>query len=353
MRVFRFCLAMKHTSLVALSALIAVGCSRTAPDTQWPPEGPGKLPYIPLPAEDDIFGDSEEPEVDAPNATDHPAAIDAELPTPPKATLSRAATCADKKCELKGFVVAPAKTAPESDANSPAAVWSHAIAKDSVVIIPRHHELECFTLVLEGSVLVSGDDGGPAQALSGWGVARAPGCGVMIRAREGEAKTVIAVATNKESLETSLARAKAKPWEVRWKKRPSALHNFALDKVDDHAWGGGAFHARIGVGGAEPALTASFGLLRASKDGSVAEHDHPTWEHIAVLSGSGRIQIGGASQPVAPGAVFHIPKTVKHGFTTDGKQQLLAVQLYSPSGPEQRFVKLAKEAATADKAKSP
>lgn len=299
-----------------------------------------------------MFGDAEEPDEQAPGGASSAAAIDADMPAPPKVTLTRAAKCAEKKCELKGFVVASPKAALASDANSPAAVWSHEIAKDSVVIIPRHHELECFTLVLDGSVLVSGDDGGPAQALSPWGVARAPGCGVMIRAREGQAQILLAVATNKESLEASLARAKAKPWEVRWKKRPSALHNFMLDKADDHAWGGGAFHARIGVGGTEPALSASFGVLRASKDGSVAEHDHPTWEHIAVLSGSGRMQLAGTSHAVAPGAVFHIPKGVKHAFLADGKAELLAVQLYTPSGPEQRFVKLAKEAAAA-KAKGP
>ncbi len=353
-RQFRFCLAMHRALSSALLALLACGCSRTAPDTQWPGPGPANLPYIPFPEDEDDFGDLEEPEAASPASAKGPAPIDAKLPAPPKVTLARDAKCAKKKCELKGFLpdAALAKGTP-TGAPSPAALWTHSVAKGSTMILPRHHELECFALVLEGNLLFSGDDGGGAQNLGPWGAARAPGCGVILKARDGDAKAVLAVVTTKDDLDTSLARAKAKPWEVRWKKRPSPLFSFVFDKVDDHAWAGGAFHARIALGGAKTPLPASFGLLRASSNASVPLHDHKTWEHLAVLSGSGKMKLAGAEHAVRPGSVFHIPKGQKHSFSASGKQPLLALQLYTPSGAEQRFVKLAKDAKAATKAKAP
>ena len=343
-----------HRALTsALLALLACGCSRTAPDTQWPAPGPANLPYVPFP-EDDDFGDSDEPEAAAPAPAKGPAAIDAKLPTPPKVALTRKAECTKKKCELKGFLpeAALAKGVP-TGAPSPAAIWTHAVAKGSTLVLPRHHELECFALVLEGNLLFSGDDGRGAQALGAWGAARAPGCGIILKASEGSAKAVLAVITTKADLDTSLTRAKTKPWEVRWKKRPSPLFSFVFDKVDDHAWAGGAFHTRIGLGGAKTPLPASFGLLRASSNASVAEHDHKSWEHLAVLSGSGKMTLAGKAHMVQPGSVFHIPKGQKHSFSAAGEQELLAIQLYTPSGAEQRFVKLAKDAKAAKKAKAP
>jgi hypothetical protein len=45
---------MKRTFLVFSAALALAGCSRTAPDTRWPPPGPaGGLPYVPLPDDAD------------------------------------------------------------------------------------------------------------------------------------------------------------------------------------------------------------------------------------------------------------------------------------------------------------
>jgi hypothetical protein len=39
------------------------------------------------------------------------------------------------------------------------------------------------------------------------------------------------------------------------------------------------------------------------------------------------------------GEALHIPPQVRHGFTAGGQQRLTAVQIYTPAGPERRFMK--------------
>ena len=81
--------------------------------------------------------------------------------------------------------------------------------------------------------------------------------------------------------------------------------------------------------------------LLTSADAAIPEHAHDDWEHIAILEGAGTMKVAGKNHPVTAGAVFDMPKGVKHSFTPSGKSRLLAVQLYTPSGAERRFVKLA------------
>ena len=129
---------------------------------------------------------------------------------------------------------------------------------------------------------------------------------------------------------------------MRWRKRPAPPESISLTSAPDLGWGGGMFHARIAFGGeGAAAKRASLEALLMAKGASIPEHDHPSWEHIAVLAGSGRFKLGGSDYPVKPGSIFHIPIGVRHSFAADAGSEVVAVQLYSPSGPEQRFVKLA------------
>jgi len=85
-------------------------------------------------------------------------------------------------------------------------------------------------------------------------------------------------------------------------------------------------------------------VLASEKDSPHLEkHDHPTWEHIAILKGAGKIKLGELELDVAPGALFQIPPRARHAFTGSGREELVAIQLYTPSGPEQRFVMLANQ----------
>lgn len=335
----------KTPVLAGALVLASVACSRTAPESQWPPPGPkAGLPYIPLPSKDeDIFGLEEEAEEpSAAPAKQGASAIDAALPDAPPTALSRKAECKDKQCVLKSWLPDPtfAKAAPGGE-DSNAALWGEQIAANSNVVLPRNHELEVLAVVLGGKLLVTGDDGGAPKELGVWGAMRAPGAGVSLRA-QGEAATVLmAVVTSKDSLAQALEHAKAKPWEVRWKKRSSAIASTSIKEAKDHAWGGDAFHVRFAFGGTEQKLPASLESLLTSADAAIPEHAHDDWEHIAILEGAGTMKVAGKNHPVTAGAVFDMPKGVKHSFTPSGKSRLLAVQLYTPSGAERRFVKLA------------
>jgi hypothetical protein len=93
---------MRLTPSILLGLVAGVGlaaCSRTAPESQWPPPGPaGGLPYIPFP-EDSIFESSDEGDIgDGPAkpTSAKPRPIDAALPSSPPTKLERSASC-DKK----------------------------------------------------------------------------------------------------------------------------------------------------------------------------------------------------------------------------------------------------------------
>src|SRR5262249_52438885 len=114
----------------------------------------------------------------------------------------------------------------------------------------------------------------------------------------------------------------------------------------DLTWAGGAMHARLGFEG--PAR-ASLGVLMASKDAAVPPHRHDTsWEVLCALSakGSAKRAKGSGSKEfesieVAGGSVVTMPKATEHAWTPSGDAPLVAIQLYAPPGPEQRFKKLA------------
>jgi quercetin dioxygenase-like cupin family protein len=67
----------------------------------------------------------------------------------------------------------------------------------------------------------------------------------------------------------------------------------------------------------------------------IPPHKHDADELIYVIAGRGTTLVGGAPQPVAPGALVTIPAGAEHSLTVDEK--LTAVQVYAPGGPEQRF----------------
>ena len=196
---------------------------------------------------------------------------------------------------------------------------------------------------LSGAVTASAEEGGYVKKLGVWDALRMSGAGCLLRAEAGPAKVLVAVVTSKKSLSESLERGKARGFEVRWRKRPAPPESISLTSAPDLGWGGGAFGARIAFGGEGPAAKrASVEALLMAKGASIPEHDHPSsWEHIAVLTGSGRFKLGGSDYSVKPGSIFHIPVGVRHSFAADAGAEVVAVQLYSPSGPEQRFVKLA------------
>ncbi|MFK7990660.1 MAG: cupin domain-containing protein [Sandaracinaceae bacterium] len=89
--------------------------------------------------------------------------------------------------------------------------------------------------------------------------------------------------------------------------------------------GQGARHGGLSVLDGDPAL-------------AVPQHRHPdAAELIYIDTGSGTMLLGDRRVPVRSGSALYVPPGVLHDFRGDGSQPLRAIQIYSPSGPEQRF----------------
>jgi mannose-6-phosphate isomerase-like protein (cupin superfamily) len=90
---------------------------------------------------------------------------------------------------------------------------------------------------------------------------------------------------------------------------------------------------RAGDGG-----EAAVEMLSADAGFTVAKHKHDaSIEILYVIEGKGTMTIGGETYDVRPGTAVWVPKGVEHSFTGDATTPLLALQIYTPGGPEERF----------------
>ena len=87
---------------------------------------------------------------------------------------------------------------------------------------------------------------------------------------------------------------------------------------------------------------AYMGILEGHPGLVVPEHTHPNAiEMLYVLQGGGIMTIAGQEAQVRPGMAIQVPRGVKHAFRipADAKEKFVAVQVYTPSGPQTRFRK--------------
>jgi quercetin dioxygenase-like cupin family protein len=87
---------------------------------------------------------------------------------------------------------------------------------------------------------------------------------------------------------------------------------------------------------------AYMGILEGFPGLVVPEHTHANEiELLYVLQGGGVMTIAGKEMPVRPGMAIQVPRGVKHAFRipADAKEKFVAVQVYTPSGPQTRFRK--------------
>jgi quercetin dioxygenase-like cupin family protein len=79
-------------------------------------------------------------------------------------------------------------------------------------------------------------------------------------------------------------------------------------------------------------------ILTLPKGATVPEHVHAKeTELLYVLAGAGTMTIAGTQVPVTPTSTIQIPPNTKHAFTAT--EDVRALQIYTPPGPEQRFKK--------------
>ena len=261
-------------------------------------------------------------------------AMPGDLPPDPLGPLRAHARC-EAACVLDAVVPA----LKEIDRTGPAAVWSHELSAKAKLTLPADSAVDVFGVVLAGAVAVAGTGQGDAtHALSRWGAFHAPGGGVTLSA-EGAPATVALAVVGDAPLEKLAPSGKRG-----WKKRAGVLAAVDLGARPDLAWAGGAFHARIGFEGEK--RRASLGILMGSADAPVAAHQHDgSWEVLVPLRAAGTAERGSERLPIADGVVVAIPKGVVHAWQPDGTKPLVALQLYVPPGPEQRFKSLASAAS--------
>lgn len=262
------------------------------------------------------------------------------------------AECARGECALEALSpFAPSSVAREDGATTlpPAMAWVHVIRPQATLRIPRWRDVDLLGVVLVGDARVERRplQRAVSQPMTAWTAFFASEGGVVIQSASPSPTALLLVtAATTPGQATVIADTDA--------PRPTAPVTRDLRTLDDLAWGGGATHARIAFE-APLSTRASLGMLFASDDAPVPEHDHATaWETLAVFSAAGHLHLparegdvplAARDRTVTAGSIVYVPSGVRHGWRPDGTHPLLAVQVYAPGGPEQRFRALAQGGA--------
>lgn len=340
------------TTVAALAAFALAGCGGGATWRPAPVEGLIVPPDPPPPFEQGGVWAWEQARAQAAAKAARPAApppppvsaIPGDLPRDLDASLAARAACDKGECALAELV--PKGVTP--DPGAPAALWSHDLAARATLTFPRSARADVYGVVVKGAVKVRGVEAARAELAGTWAAFRLPGAGGSLRAEGGPARVVLAVVSDGAPIAEAAAadRAKGAP-KLAWKARPAPVTVVDLTRAEDLAWASGSMHARIAFEGA--GQRAALGVLLASKDARVAPHAHDgAWEILGALRPSGAFRRASApgkddlaTTPLAAGAVVTVPKGVAHAWDAAAPDGLVAVQLFVPPGPEQRFRRFA------------
>lgn len=238
------------------------------------------------------------------------------------------ATCAKPTCEL---------SLPDAAAKLPGAPVAvlHLTTGPSGWTLPRDPRVEVTLVVTKGTVSVASGARGRAVEVGAWSAAPLGDGGVTLR---GDGRVVLVVASADGR---PLADALTGPRSAGAPSPATAITPVAIEPLEDLAWGGGAYHARIIRGGEKERAAVS--VIVFSPDASVKAHVHEKeWECLSVQRGEGTLTLEDGDVRVEPGNVVCVPPGRRHAWTPRGDAPLVAVQVYSPGGPEQRFKKLAR-----------
>jgi mannose-6-phosphate isomerase-like protein (cupin superfamily) len=110
-------------------------------------------------------------------------------------------------------------------------------------------------------------------------------------------------------------------------------------------WANGTMRAQLDVG---TKLSPNLYLGRLEGKAPVAEHEHATSsETLVAIEASGTFTLDGKDSRLGARQIVHVPKGTKHAWKPDPGTKLVAIQIYEPPGPEQRFIGLAAAAKDA------
>jgi hypothetical protein len=206
----------------------------------------------------------------APHAAPEPIAsalpIDLGTKVPP---FAHRAVSPDKVSSFaRGAIPVPEGLASQIDLTLPFFAWEQVLPPRVVLTFPKHMGLDLYVLVFDGEVSIKGEDiAGKQKRLWRWNAGRVPGLGAMVECKEPTRAILVLVANTPG---TSLGQAAAQGQKVGWTKRPAPVTSVEIDQQPDLAWGGGAYHARLGFEDG----SASLGSLVASKSAPLARIIH-------------------------------------------------------------------------------
>jgi hypothetical protein len=138
---------------------------------------------------------------------------------------------------------------------------------------------------------------------------------------------------------------------------PPARSVVKADAAKDLSFMHGSMHAWLDLDDRDVAPSFYFGRL--SGTAAVPEHAHAgTWELLCAVDASGTFTLSGTPSHLGAHTCVTVPPDTKHSWQPDEGSTLTALQMYWPTGPEQRFKKLAADelaagSADAGKGKGP
>lgn len=306
--------------------------------------------------------------------------------TPP--SLPQRATCTWSTCTFSRTI--PYELTKNLAERGELLIWEQVISGKAKIAIPEDSGVDLAGMVLEGEVgltPVEAPNKAESTKLAQWGGFHAPGGGLLMAPLGGKAVRLVLVAAVNEA-EGTLAKhverygKSKKPYT--WKARPTPITFIDFASLAPLTWGKGAYHARMGwessapsgegsaknegasgseavkgedtAKGAEaPALAMN--LLLYSKDAADKAHVHEkARECLVFLQGAGDVVLlsAGATEDappeerrlgVQPGMTVCFARGMHHAWEPAGTEALLALQVFTPPGPEQVFKKLAASAA--------
>jgi len=125
----------------------------------------------------------------------------------------------------------------------------------------------------------------------------------------------------------------------------------SVDKATVYPQSGGKIRVHLLF---EPASSdstnAALSVVEFESGVEIPRHTHAdSAEILYILSGAGEVQVGGEKIPFGPEQAIHIPDGQPHSAKFTGGEKTVALQLYAPAGPEQRY----KAGPESNKTKSP
>lgn len=274
---------------------------------------------------------------------------------PASVTLSsgRTADCPRNHCWRSWLVprpaeiqTAPTTAHPDLGRPTPVAVWQERLQPNVKLDFPRAKGLGLLGVVLQGVVTTAPSEGASLAALKPWSAFVAPGVGLTITSDASGAAVLLIAYPLEASLDQPLAALRKSEKAVYWDKRPGAFVVEDFERLGPQSWAKGAAHAWLGFE-KDRSPQAYLGLLHMDGSLPVANHAHETaWEVLVPIRAKGNLTLSSPGKApmdvaVSPGEVILIPPGTQHTYQPSG-EDLLAVQLFVPPGPEQRYRDLAR-----------